>query len=515
MMKRSVVLLSVLLILITAIPAAAGGRQSASGMSGSKEIEVFMSPWNTVPIEGTDPIKEYLDKVTGYNWKLTRSSAFESELTTMAAASRMPDLIVIDDSRLLFNLYDQGVFIDDWSPYKTSMPNTFKNMGDLGLRYYERNGKLTCVTTRGGDQYWAWLIRKDWLDKLGLKMPATIDELLAVGKAFTFNDPDGNGRNDTYGFTSAGNNGIGEIYNIQIMFGPTTWYVENNKVSHPIVDGSYKNTLDFIKAAVDQGTIDPDWYTIGWEARKPNLFQGKYGIVYYPPEALLAETDFARQDKAVIDWYAVIPNIKASPGGGKNPPIPPFGQIRTVSSSAAGDKAKLEAIIKILESCAYPNLEEYRKIRSGYAIDGEWPPIKDLGNGYKYIWSGGLSNPHRVGEREGQNYGLLNWGRMVSDYAEWYVLMGDDPEPNALNMKVLELSAEVNKYDRYPADLFMLNLNSDNQVQANTLQSEFAIQYILGQTSDYNGFVKRWLASGGQALLDEAAQQFKGYGIIK
>ena len=43
------------------------------------------------------------------------------------------------------------------------------------------------------------VIRKDWLDKLGLEVPTTPEELLAVAKAFTEQDPDGNGKNDTYG----------------------------------------------------------------------------------------------------------------------------------------------------------------------------------------------------------------------------------------------------------------------------------------------------------------------------
>ncbi len=42
-------------------------------------------------------------------------------------------------------------------------------------------------------------IRKDWLDKLGMAIPTTMDELLAVSDAFTTKDPDGNGVNDTYG----------------------------------------------------------------------------------------------------------------------------------------------------------------------------------------------------------------------------------------------------------------------------------------------------------------------------
>ena len=44
------------------------------------------------------------------------------------------------------------------------------------------------------------VIRQDWLDKLNLKAPTTLDEFMTVAKAFTANDPDGNGKNDTYGF---------------------------------------------------------------------------------------------------------------------------------------------------------------------------------------------------------------------------------------------------------------------------------------------------------------------------
>ena len=46
------------------------------------------------------------------------------------------------------------------------------------------------------------IMRQDWLDHLGLSYPETLDDMKAVLEAFTFDDPDGNGQNDTYGFTS-------------------------------------------------------------------------------------------------------------------------------------------------------------------------------------------------------------------------------------------------------------------------------------------------------------------------
>lgn len=47
-------------------------------------------------------------------------------------------------------------------------------------------------------------IRQDWLDNLGLEVPTTIEELEEVIRAFTEDDPDGNGQNDTYGLGGDG-----------------------------------------------------------------------------------------------------------------------------------------------------------------------------------------------------------------------------------------------------------------------------------------------------------------------
>ena len=47
-------------------------------------------------------------------------------------------------------------------------------------------------------------IRQDWLDNLGLEVPKTLDELDDVLYKFTFDDPDGNGVDDTYGLGGDG-----------------------------------------------------------------------------------------------------------------------------------------------------------------------------------------------------------------------------------------------------------------------------------------------------------------------
>jgi putative aldouronate transport system substrate-binding protein len=55
-----------------------------------------------------------------------------------------------------------------------------------------------------GDMVSSMAIRKDWLDTVGAAVPTTISELTEVLRKFTFNDPDGNGKKDTYGISAPG-----------------------------------------------------------------------------------------------------------------------------------------------------------------------------------------------------------------------------------------------------------------------------------------------------------------------
>jgi hypothetical protein len=515
MKKNRIVVVVLLLTLVAVLPLMAGGGQAQGGSTGGAvTVEAFMSPWVAQPLEGADPYNDYINKLTGATWTLTYASDFQSEITTRAVAGQMPDLIAFDNSTVLFSTYNQGVLLDDWTPYRASMPTAFKAMGDTAITFFTVNGKLVCLSAEPGEQLWGWNIRQDWLDKLGLKAPTTPDELYNVARAFTLNDPDGNGRNDTYGFTAAGEGKtLNELENLGNMYGPVGFYVDGGKVTHHVVDGNFKKTLDFIKRLVDNRLIDPDWYTITWGDRTPNLYNGKYGISWYPPEALLSETDWSRKDGAVEKWYSYLPMPKGSTTGGKLGPLSPMGQTRTVSANAGKDKAKMAAINKLLETAVPPN-REYYMVR--YGVDIDHATMIDVA-GRKYIDEDGANKAGaRKGYNEGQNGGLWNWGKLITSYSLLgNGVIGQAAQPTPVAVKSLEMSQAIMAAPRYSDDRTLLNLNTDNTAQAGTVYQEFAIQYILGQTSDYDGFVRRWLSAGGQALIDEATQQLRGYGRIK
>ena len=134
-----------------------------------------------------------------------------------------------------------------------------------------------------------WLtpwIRTDWLDKLKLKMPTTIDELTEVAKAFSGQDPDGNGKKDTYGFTSYKDGSGIPFAGTELLFAPFgAWpahnhiLVENNKVVYTAFSDYAKNALTWWNAQVKAGLVDPDWSVHTVETWRNAVAQQRVGIV--------------------------------------------------------------------------------------------------------------------------------------------------------------------------------------------------------------------------------------------
>lgn len=77
-------------------------------------------------------------------------------------------------------------------------------------------------------------IRKDWLDNLGMEEPKTIDEFGEVLRAFTEDDPDGDGQNNTYGMIVTSYLD-GPLNNLAVWMGsPNEWgYDEENQTWKP------------------------------------------------------------------------------------------------------------------------------------------------------------------------------------------------------------------------------------------------------------------------------------------
>ncbi|TDF98076.1 extracellular solute-binding protein [Paenibacillus piri] len=145
-----------------------------------------------------------------YLWTAsTQNKAFETRLRLALSANEpMPDVIAVDNIQLANDLIDSGQFLDAKSMWdKYASPTYKKAVNEDPTMWYPFTRKDGVYAIPIPDYAWnndtvLW-IRQDWLDKLGLKGPETLDDLEKIMDAFVNQDPDGNGKKDTYGITMA------------------------------------------------------------------------------------------------------------------------------------------------------------------------------------------------------------------------------------------------------------------------------------------------------------------------
>jgi putative aldouronate transport system substrate-binding protein len=290
----------------------------------------------------------------------------EAKLNAAAAANQLPDLFQMttanQDSRgQLFKYADLGVIapVDDLMP---QMPNRVKT--------HYNDPLLLNLVTIDGHQYGfpeppplprreGLVIRKDWLDKLKLAEPTTVDELLTVAKAFTTQDPDGNGKADTYGFGGFVNgDGLGTRF--EFLFGaygvPGVWnFTDAAHFGLYVRDPNYPKALEYMKSLVDAKVIDPDWPTLKRDDFRANWKQGKFGIMWEDFAALSTKSNYAPFDKNFpeAEWVA-LPSPKGPDGTAYYGVYTGRGQIFAMSKTAA-DAGKGEAIARLLEWMSKPD----------------------------------------------------------------------------------------------------------------------------------------------------------------
>ncbi|MEU8889941.1 sugar ABC transporter substrate-binding protein [Streptomyces sp. NPDC048442] len=162
--------------------------------------------------QGTLRLAKAFEKATGHKVKVTAIfDDFETKLQQRAAQKNLPDL-VMNDVTQLGAMHSQGLL-------REIELDKIKNSKDLigqGLDSGKSvDGKQYALPYSA--QASALLIRKDWRQKLKLGAPKTWDDFAAMAKAFTTQDPDGNGKQDTSGLAAP----------LSTKRGYASWYFSN------------------------------------------------------------------------------------------------------------------------------------------------------------------------------------------------------------------------------------------------------------------------------------------------
>lgn len=137
------------------------------------------------------------------------STQAATKLNTAIMSGNYPDIIATNPSSFL-NYARTGVIADITDAFETYASDYLKEYlnadGGLALQNCMVNGRLYGIPEMQNsyDSVSMMWIRADWLENLGLEVPTTVEDFVEVAHAFTYEDPDQNGVDDTYGLAING-----------------------------------------------------------------------------------------------------------------------------------------------------------------------------------------------------------------------------------------------------------------------------------------------------------------------
>ena len=350
----------------TALAACGGSPSTSTTSNGPVDLTLWMNP--AVPEVSAPPADWSFYKIVkqkfNINLKVELLPLGNDGLTKFsaaAAANNLPDFFQITSDSLFLKWIPLGLVapVDSLLPL---MPGRTKDRYSVPTinKLYTINGKLYSLAENAGSilpRRTGFFIRQDWLTKLGLQAPKTLDDFLTVAKAFTFRDPDGDHKNDTYGFGAILDpttypQGLGNffapIYGAYGLPGPWDFSVPG-KLTLSIRNPGFLQATLFIKSLVDAKVIDPDWTTLTQNDIRARWKQGKYGIFWEDFAAAISKSNYKPFDQNFPDAQLVPLAPPVGPTGLSD--VAEYSTIRFHMgvSQKAMNAGKGPAIAKLLE----------------------------------------------------------------------------------------------------------------------------------------------------------------------
>lgn len=495
---------------------------SATGKDNRPEITVSVYDRNNVPAsEGSITDNRWTKWINDHApvkvkfIPIPRSTS-QDKFNVLFASGQAPDLIMDYSNPYMKSLASKGQIIpldEAISKYST----TYKKIldGDETLQKLTKfNGKTYFFGREigmGTNHY--LMIRKDWLDKLNLKVPTTTEEYFQVAKAFADQDPDGNGQKDTYGTT---------LTDIDFFFGlgqSTNQAEKDVSVTSYFLtsDDQYLRSWDQPQAAVqfkkelyDSGAVNPDIFADKDGAKaQQDWINGKLGIYAWGGlESTMGYNTYSAFKQNNPNAQVEILTLPKSEFG----QFSPAGGVPVQVTAAVNATAKnVEAVVKYVDWLVSDEVQNTLR----FGIEGE---------NYKKDSNG---NPVPIDLEKNKNE--LNWnadyqmlsqlGRMGEAIQFSYQLDASKPVDKAYIDLINQGKEAYLSADRptSPAVLLPVSLPDDLSVINNTAVSTIANIYtkaiVGGSKSTVDQAMKdaknAWDKAGGKKIDDFYAKAYK------
>ena len=443
--------------------------------------------------EKDDYVYQQILEETGVKLKFQVIDNYYTALNVRIAGGDCPDLFQSDSTHM--RIFAKNGDILDLSPYRNQeLKNLMTWIGDTDTHPFMVGEQLFALPKAyvNAMTYSLINVRKDWLDKLGLSVPKTVDDLFHVAHAFTYQDPDGNGKNDTIGFSGKFPYGFETIVNAYDTALGNYVIIRDGQVTNTLLQPHMKDALTMCKKFVDAGLIDPDIWTVN---PRDKAIGGQLGLLTLE-WSVMYKASYVKQIKSVnpnAQWTYFGPlasEVGASPA---LEPIDVTSSKNFLCVKSDISDEKLAAIFKLAD----------------YLVTDRGSMLVDFGKEGIH-WEFDANGQPQMTKRAAE-----------ANYVATYQLFGREDE-SYLNIKFKEAKDQIayaqqiphitvyNSLVQEPEDFYLTDCN-------NYISSQL-IAFIYGQRpiSEYETFLKELDSTYGFDKYMKACEtQLKAAGYVK
>ncbi|WP_018755884.1 extracellular solute-binding protein [Paenibacillus terrigena] len=349
MRRKSKSLLIVLFVLSMALTACGGTKEEAQKPAepAKEQTQTQETPKENEVIEvstvaQSDPYLKFdegesFDKNAVYDQyekdigvKITNKwvadvTQFKEKLKMTIASNDIPDLMLVEATQLK-ELAEADMIMDITDVYdKNATDNTKKFLtmdGGMQMKTATIDGKLMGIPSSYNPYNFQYLyVRTDWLKKLNLPEPKTMQDVMTIAEAFKTKDPGGTGK--PYGLAvskepfkiDTGVTGLRAFLNGYHAYENMWMEDASGNLVNSDIQPQVKDALKALQDMFKKGLIDPEFAVKDTEKEAELLYNNNVGLVFgasWTPAQLVKGA--VKDGKVVQEWGAYpIPSADGKP----------------------------------------------------------------------------------------------------------------------------------------------------------------------------------------------------------
>ena len=258
----------------------------------------------------------YLDETlnTKVNWIQVASADFDQKLSVVLSSGDLPDVIRAGGSAQVSALLDQGAIIE--------LDGLLERYGaDIMAKYEKWNGMMNVRNANDGHIYGVYgvegiesanciAVRQDWLDRLGLAMPVTLDEWMTAWYAFKENKLGGD---QTY---PIGNviDPIFDCFGIKYTRDYRYVVLEDGSLVNRYEHEHYLEALELLARLYADGIINPYVFTQSGADLDTMVYNGYIGMMDHTGQKIGQEYNVEMEKTIEGAWFTPTAPIKGPYG---------------------------------------------------------------------------------------------------------------------------------------------------------------------------------------------------------